>query len=153
MDTAAARNPAVPPLLVRRAAAGGERDVAALLRDVHIGSLEVADLMRRHGVLILSDLTLPPTAPPVAAVAFRFHRPTRTAQLAGIAVRLHLRRRGLARRLLTGALTWLRADGYEQVWACATPGGAGVSLLASAGFTTGGDTTQADGCSRFLLLL
>jgi GNAT superfamily N-acetyltransferase len=100
--------------------------------------------MRHHGVLVLSDLT----PPPVAAAAFRLHRPTRTAQLAGIAVRLDLRRRGLARRLLTGALTWLRADGYERVEACAAPGGAGVSLLASAGFTAGGDTTQADGRSR-----
>ena len=47
----------------------GERDVAALLRDVPVDPVEVADLIRRHWVLVLSDLTLPPTAPPVGVAA------------------------------------------------------------------------------------
>ena len=36
------------------------------------GRLEVADLMRHHGVLALRDFTLPPAAPPLAVAAFAF---------------------------------------------------------------------------------
>jgi GNAT superfamily N-acetyltransferase len=155
VDTTRARAPAAPPLLVRRADPAGERDVAALLQDVPVDPGELADLMRDHSVLVLSDLTLPATAPPLAAAAFRLDRPAGTAQLAGIGVRAHLRRRGLGGRLLTGALTWLRADGFEQVHAFAAGGGAGASLLASAGFTAavGQDADRADGRSRLVLLL
>jgi len=153
VDTTAGCDPAAPPLLVQRAALASERDVAALLRDVPVGPMEVADLIRHHRVLVLSNLTLPPTAPPVAAAAFRLHQPAGTVQLAGIGVRSGLRRRGLGRRLFTGALTWLRADGLERVQACAAPGGACASLLASAGFTIDHQTAQADGCTRLVLLL
>lgn len=155
MDTTAACNPAEPPLLVRRAGPAAERHVAALLQDVPVDPAEVADLMRDHGVLVLSNLTLPPTAPPVAAAAFRLDWAAGTAQLVGIGVRMHLRGRGLGRRLLTGALTWLRADGFEQVNTFAAGGGAGASLLASAGFTAaaGQDGGRADGRGRLILLL
>lgn len=153
MDTEGDRRPDAPPLLVRRAALAGERDVAVLLRDVPLDEREVADLMRHHRVLVLSDLTLPLTAPPVAAVAFRLQWPARTAQLTGIGVGVCLRGRGFGRRLLTGALTWLRADGFEQVQACVTGGAAGASLLASAGFTADQDTDREHGRCRFVLLL
>jgi GNAT superfamily N-acetyltransferase len=153
VDTTAAGNPAAPPLLVRRADPAAERHVAALLRETPIDPGEVADLIRHHRVLVLSDLTLPPAAPPLAAAAFRFHPPAGTAQLAGIGVRPDLRRRGLGRRLLTGALTWLRADGFEHVHAFAAPGGAAASMLASAGFTAETGTGRADGRSRLVLLL
>lgn len=156
MDTTASGNPAVPPLLVRRADPAGERDVVALLRDVPVDPGEVVDLMRHHGVLVLSDLSLPPTAPPLAAAAFRLDRAAGIAQLAGIAVRVHLRGRGLGARLLTGTLTWLRADGFEQVHAFVARGGAAASLLASAGFVAERDmapTDPADGRSRLVLVL
>ena len=146
-------DPVTPLLLVRRAAAPGGRDVAALLREVPLDAVEVADLMRRHRVLVLCDLTLPSAAPPVAAAAFRLHRPAGTAQLAGIGVAVHQRRRGLARRLLTGALMVLRAEGFERVHACAVPGGAPSALLAGAGFAVDEDTAQAGGRGRFLLRL
>ena len=149
MDTTAARTPPTPPLLVRRAEPAAERHVAALLQEVPVDPAEVGDLIRDHGVLVLYDLTLPPTAPPLAAAAFRLHRPAGTAQLAGIGVRPDLRGRGLGRRLLIGALTWLRADGFEQVHAFAA-GEAGASLLASAGFIadcgTNGQTAAATLC-------
>lgn len=112
--------------------------------------------MRHHGVLVLSDLSLPPTAPPLAAAAFRLDRAAGIAQLAGIAVRVHLRGRGLGARLLTGTLTWLRADGFEQVHAFVARGGAAASLLASAGFVAERDmapTDPADGRSRLVLVL
>jgi ribosomal protein S18 acetylase RimI-like enzyme len=147
------RDPVTPLLLVRRAVVAGERDVEALLREVPLNLVELADLMRHHRVLVLCDLTLPPTAPPVAAAAFRLHRPAGTAQAAGIGVAVHLRRRGLARRLLTGALMSLRAEGFERVQACAAPGGAGASLLASTGFTADHGTARADGRTGFVLLL
>lgn len=155
MDTTAAGHPAASPLLVRRADPAGERVVAALLREVPMDPGEVADLMRHHCVLVLSDLSLPPTAPPAAAVAFRLDQAARTAQLVGLGVRAHLRGRGLGRRLLTGALTWLRADGFEQVHTVAARGGAAASLLASAGFTAadGQDAHGTDGRSRLVLLL
>jgi GNAT superfamily N-acetyltransferase len=155
VDITAAGNPAASPLLVRRAYPAGERDVAALLREVPLDPGEVADLMRHHGVLVLSDLSLPPAAPPAAAVAFRLDRAARTAQLVGIGVRTQLRGRGLGRRLMTGALTWLRADGFEQVHAVAARGEAAASLLASAGFTAADrqDADGADGRSRLVLLL
>jgi GNAT superfamily N-acetyltransferase len=131
----------------------GKRDVTALLRDVPVDPVEVPDLIRHHWVLVLSDLTLPPTAPPIAVAAFRLDRPAGTAQLAGIAVRSHLRRRGLGHRLLTGALTWLRAEGFERVRACAPPEGAGASLLTSIGFTADPGTPPGDGRPRLVLLL
>ncbi len=153
MDITAGCEPAAPPLLVRRAVVAGERDVAALLRDVPVDPAEVADLIRSHWVLVLSDLTLPPTSPPIAVAAFRLDRPTATAQLAGIAVRSQLRGRGLGCRLLTGALTWLRAEGFERVQALAPPAGAGATLLASIGFYADHRTPRADGRARVVLLL
>jgi len=147
------RDPVTPLLLVRRAAVAGERDIAALLREVPLDAVEVAGLMRHHRVVVLSDLTLPPAAPPVAAAAFRLHRPAGTAHLAGIGVAVHLRRKGLARRLLTGALMLLRAEGLERVQAYAVPGGAGASLLASIGFTADRGTGRADGRIRLVLPL
>jgi ribosomal protein S18 acetylase RimI-like enzyme len=150
----AGRDSATPPLLlVRRALVAGERDVAALLGGVPLDAVEVADLVRRHRVLVLCDLTLPSAAPPVAAAAFRLHRPTGTAQLAGIGVAVHLRGRGLARRLLSGALMMLRAEGFERVRACPVPAEAGASLLASVGFTADHGTARADGRTGLVLLL
>ena len=146
-------DPVTPLLLVRRAAVAGERDIAALLREVPLDAVEVAGLMRHHRVVVLSDLTLPSAAPPVAAAAFCLHRPAGTAQLAGIGVAVHLRRKGLARRLLTGALMLLRAEGLERVQAYPVPGGAGASLLASIGFTTDQGAAQAAGRTGLVLLL
>ena len=109
--------------------------------------------MRRHRVLVLGDLTLPPAAPPVAAAAFCLHRPAGTAQLVGIGVAAPLRGKGLARRLLTGAFMLLRAEGLERVQACPAPGGAGASLLASVGFAADDGIAGADGCTGFVLVL
>ena len=109
--------------------------------------------MRRHRVLVLSDLTLPSAAPPVAAAAFCLHRPVGTAQLVGIGVAAHLRGKGLARRLLTSALMLLRAEGLERVQACAAPGGAGASLLASIGFAADHGMARVDGRTRLMLPL
>ena len=146
-------DPVTPLLLVRRAALAGEQDVAALLRGVPLDAVEVADLLRYHRVLVLCDLTLPSSAPPVAAAAFCLHRPAGAAQLAGIGVAVHLRGRGLARRLLTGALMLLRAEGVKRVQACAAPGGVGASLLTSIGFTADHGTARADSRARLVLPL
>jgi len=155
VDTNRADDPGAPPLLVRRAVLAGEQDVAALLCDVPVDPLQVADLIRHHGVFVLSDLTLPPTAPPLAVAAFRLHRAAGSARLAGIGVSVHLRRRGLGHRLLTSALIWLQADGFEQVHAFAARGGAAAALLASAGFAAadGQDADRADGRRHLVLLL
>ena len=144
---------APPTLLVRRAVLAGEQYVAALLREVPVDPPEMADLIRHHGVFVLADLTLPLSAPPVAAAAFRYHRPTATAQVAGVGVLVTVRRRGLGGRLLTGALTLLRAEGFACVHASAASGGAGTSLLASAGFGADGEAARADGRRRFVLVL
>ena len=138
---------------MRRAGPACEQDVVLLLREVPVDPREVADLVRRRAVLVLSDVTLSPSAPPVAAAAFRFDRRTKTAWLAGIGVTAALRRRGLGRRLLIGALMLLRAEGFERVYACAVPAGSAASLLASAGFAADGDAGRAGGRSRFLLPL
>jgi ribosomal protein S18 acetylase RimI-like enzyme len=138
---------------VRRAIPACEQDVVRLLREVPVDPPEVAALMLQRAVLVLSDVTLPPSAPPVAAAAFRFDRPAKTAQLVGIGVSAPLRGRGLGRRLLTGALMLLRAEGFERVHACAVPGGAPSALLAGAGFAVDEDTAQAGGRGRFLLRL
>ncbi len=147
------RRIAAPPLLIRRALPAAGQDVAALLRDVPVSPQELAGLLRQRGVLVLSDVTLPPAAPPVAAAAFRFDRPSKTAQLVGIGVAGPVRGRGLGRRLLTGALMLLRADGFELVQAWAEPGGAVAALLASAGFTASSHPAPAAGRCHFLLLL
>jgi hypothetical protein len=47
----------------------------------------------------------------------------------------------------------LRAEGFERVQAWAEPGGPAAVLLASAGFTGGGEPAPAAGRSRFLLVL
>jgi GNAT superfamily N-acetyltransferase len=147
------RVPATPPLLVRRAVPACEQHVVMLLGEVPLDPREVADLVRQRAVLVLSDITLLLSAPPVAAAAFRFDRPAKTAQLAGIGVAAPLRRRGLGRRLLTGSLMLLRAEGFERVHAYAAPAGAAASLLAWAGFAADGDTAQAGGRGRFVLQL
>jgi ribosomal protein S18 acetylase RimI-like enzyme len=152
VDISAGCDPDAAPLLVRRADPAAEQDVAALLREVPLGPREVAGLIRQRTVLVLTDVTLPPSAPPVAAAAFRFDRPTKTAHLVGIGVAGPLRGRGRGRRLLTGALMMLRAEGFERVQALAEPGGAVAALLASAGFTIDGDTARG-AARRFLLLL
>jgi GNAT superfamily N-acetyltransferase len=144
---------APPPLLVRRAAPACEQHVVALLREVPVGPQEVAGLVRQRAVLVLSDVTLPRSTPPVAAAAFRFDRPAKTAQLVGIGVAGPARGRGLGRRLLTSALMVLRAEGFERVLAWAEPSGGAAALLASAGFAADKNAAQADGRSRFLLLL
>lgn len=153
MDTAAGRSPAAPALLVRRAVLAAEQDVTALLRDVPIDPRAVADLIRRRGVFVLADLTLPLSAPPVAVAAFRYDRAGRTAQLVGVGVLAPWRRRGLGRRLLAGILTLLRAEGFERVYACTGSAGAGASLLASAGFAGDSGTAQVRERSRFSLTL
>lgn len=153
MDSTVGRDPLPRPLLVRRAGPADARHVTALLRDVPVDRREVADLVRRRGVLVLSDITLPPWAPPVAAAAFRLDRPGRIAELSGIGVAPALRRQGRARRLLTGALTLLRAEGYQRVHARAYPGSAGASLLAAAGFAADACAAGAAGHACFVLLL
>jgi GNAT superfamily N-acetyltransferase len=152
MDTAG-HGQAAPPLLVRWAVAADAQHAAVLLRDVPLDPGKVADLVQQRGVLVLSDLTLPPTAPPVAASAFRLDHATGTAQLAGLAVCGPWRRQGLGRRLLTGTLTLLRAEGLARVHAWARPGSPGASLLVSAGFTADGYTGRQHARSRFVLVL
>ena len=147
------RGPVTPLLLARRAVAAAERDVVALLREVPLDAVEVADLMRHHRVFVLSDLTLPEAAAPIAAAAFRLHGAAGTVRLAGIAVDVRLRRRGLAGRLLTSSLTLLRAEGFERVQAHAAPGGAGTSLLASIGFTVDHGAARVDGRTCLVLPL
>ena len=73
--------------------------------------------------------------------------------VSGIGVAVHLRGRGLARRLLTGAFMLLRAEGFERVQACAAPGGAGASLLTSIGFTADHSPARVDGRLRLVLPL
>ncbi len=143
----------MPPLLVRRATTAAAQHVAALLRDVPADSGEVAELLRRREVLILSDVTLPPTAPPVAAVAFRINRQCKSAQLIGIGVLEPWRRQGLGSRLLTCAMTVLRAVGVDRVQAWARPASQGASLLVNAGFVADDYTADSGGQIRFLLLL
>ena len=144
---------AAAPLLVRWADPAAEQHVATLLRDTGADIGEVTDLLRHRCVLVLSDLTLPPSAPPLAAAAFRIDRQDRTARLVAIGVLATRRRAGLGRRLLTGALTRLQAEGVDRVHAWAHPGTAGSSLLASAGFSVCHYTADAGAPRRFLLLL
>jgi len=144
--------PASPPLLVRRAGPACEQQVVTLLPEVPFGPGEVAGLVQARGVFVLCDVTLSATAPPVAAAAFRFDRPAGTAELVGIGVQPRCGP-GLGRRLLTGALMVVRAEGFERVQAWAEPGGAAAALLTSAGFAASGDAALAGGRACFLLLL
>ena len=143
----------MPMLLVRQAVLADDQGVVSLLRDVPINPRKVADLIRQHGVFVLADLTLPLSARPVAAAIVRYDRAAGTAQLVGIGVLASLRRRGLGRRLLTGVLTFLRAEGFERVYACTGSLSAGASLLASAGFADEGSAAQPAGRRRFALML
>ncbi len=144
---------AKPPLLIRHAAAAAAQQAATLLRDVPLDLAEVAEMLGQRGVLVLCDVTLPPTAPPVGAVAFRVDRQSRTAVLAGAGVLEPWRGRELGHRLITGALTVARADGVERVLAWAEPGSPWESLLADAGFVADNGTADAGGRRHYLLLL
>jgi GNAT superfamily N-acetyltransferase len=144
---------ATPPLLIRHAAVAAAQQAAALLRDVPLDPGEVAELLGQRGVLVLSDVTLPPTAPPVGAVAFRVDRRSRTAELAGVGMLEPWRGQELGQRLVTGALTAARADGVERVVAWARPGSPWASLLAVAGFVADNCTADSGGRRRYLLLL
>jgi GNAT superfamily N-acetyltransferase len=140
-------------LLVRQVVVAGDQGVASLLCDVPVDSREVTDLIRQRGVFVLADLTLPLSAWPVAAAAVRYDRAAGTAQLVGIGVLASLRRRGLGRRLLTGVLTLLRAEGFERMYACTGYLSTGASLLASVGFADDDSAAQPAGCRRFALML
>jgi GNAT superfamily N-acetyltransferase len=144
---------AKPTLLVRRAAAAVEEHVAALLRDVPVDPAQVAEQVREREILVLSDVTLPPAAPPLAAAAFRIDRRAKVAHLTGIGVLEPWRRRGLGRRLLTSTLTVLRAQGTDRVQAWAQPGSPGASLLVSTGFVADNYTADSGGRVRFVLCL
>jgi len=153
VDNTVGRDPAVPMLLMRRAVLADAQGAASLLHDVPVSPGRVADLIRQRGVFILADLTLPLSARPVAAAVVCYDRAAGTAQLVGIGVLASVRRRGLGRRLLTGVLMFLRAEGFERVYACADFFSAGASLLASAGFADDGSAAQPAGRRRFALML
>ena len=153
MDNTPGRYPATPMLLVRQAVLADDQEVASLLRDVPVNPRKVADLIRQRGVFVLADLTLPLSARPVAAAVVRYDRAAGTAQLVGIGVLASLRRRGLGSRLLTGVLTFLRAEGFERVYACTEARSAGASLLASAGFADDGSAAPPADRSRLSLTL
>lgn len=141
------------PLLVRHADEAAGRQVAALLGAAGADPGEVDALLRQRCVLLLSDVSLPPSAPPLAAAAVRIDRQAETADLVAIAVQEPWRRRGLGRRLLAGTLTLLRAEGVDRVQAWAPSGSAGASMLMNAGFAVGHYTAGTGGRSHFLLLL
>ena len=127
--------------------------MAALLRDAPLDPHAVAELVRGGTVLMLCDVALPPAAPPVGAVAFRVDERTRTAELAGVGVASAWRGRGLGRRLVTSALTALRAAGMERVHAWARAESPAAALLAGSGFVADNGTADSAGRSRFLLSL
>jgi GNAT superfamily N-acetyltransferase len=110
-----------------------------LLRDVPVSPAAIERLIKGRTVLVLGDVTLPVSAPPLAAVAYLMRAGTGTAELAGIGVSERWRRQGLGRRLLTSAATALRATGVDRVAAWAVPGSAGALLLADAGFIADND--------------
>lgn len=142
-----------PPLLVRRPPEAAQPLVTALLRDAGADSAETAGLLGQRSVLVLSDLTLPPSAPPMAAAAFRIDPESGVADLIAIAVQEPWRRRGLGRRLLSATLTLLRAEGVDRVRALARSGSPGALLLVSAGFAVSTYTSATGGWSQFQLLL
>jgi ribosomal protein S18 acetylase RimI-like enzyme len=142
-----------PTLLVRRAARESAAQVAALLRDIAMEPEEVADLIRHRDVLVLSDITLPPDEPPMAAAAFRVDGTARTADLIGVVVMEGCRRQGHGRRLLTSTLTMLRAQGVDRVLARARPGSPYGALLVRTGFIANNCVTDPQGRIRYLQLL
>jgi GNAT superfamily N-acetyltransferase len=142
-----------PTLLVRRATPESAAAVAALLRGMAVEPPEVADLLRHRAVLVLSDITLPPDTPPVAAAAVRIDGPARAADLIGVVVLEGSRRLGYGRRLLTSTLTMLRAEGVDRVEAWARPASPYGSLLAGSGFIADNCATDWQGRVRFLQLL
>jgi ribosomal protein S18 acetylase RimI-like enzyme len=126
-------------LLVRRASPPG---TASLLTAAGLTADVVAELASGGGVFVLGDVSHPPSTPPLAAMAVRRAGDGR-AVVAGIAVVATLRRRGLARRLLTDTITLLQADGTPVLEAVVAPGTPAAALLRSAGFA--GEDRYRDG--------
>lgn len=127
------------PLLVRRPPESALNHVQALLRDTGVAAETVLAGVRAGSVLVLADVTLPPAAPPLAAVALRCHDDE--AELEAVGVVRVLRRRGLGRRLLTGTLTLLRSQGIRRVTAVSDIGTPTAALLADVGFSLDSDAT------------
>ena len=95
---------------------------------------ELARLAADGGLLVLGDIALPLSIPPVAAVAFEFDRAARTAHLVSVGVVTRQRRHGLGRRLFEGATMLLRAEGIERVEARPGLTTAPSPFLAAIGF-------------------
>ncbi len=119
-------------LLVRRAEPATVADLAAAVHGFGIARLGWP--VTRDGLFVLSDVTLPPATPPLAALALELDISCRTAQLVMIAVVSPVRRRGLGRRLFDGAAMLLRADGYERVNAAVPPDSETAMFLTAVGF-------------------
>jgi hypothetical protein len=106
-----------------------------LLGEVPVDPGEVAGLVRQRAVLVLSDVTLPPPALPVAAGAFRLDRRAAAAKLVGIAVAAPLAPAGPGPPAAHWCADAAACGGVQAgVHACAVPGGVTASLLAAAGF-------------------
>jgi GNAT superfamily N-acetyltransferase len=82
----------------------------------------------------LGDAALPPSAPPLAALALVLDRATFNAHLVAAGVVSTLRRRGLGRRLFEGAAMLLRSEGIQTVHTVSEVDTAGWMWLAALGF-------------------
>jgi len=97
-----------------------------------VGPSDLIGLAKSRGVFVLSDVAGPVTAPPLAAVAFDIG--TRSARLVALGVLTPLRRRGVGRRLMAGAMTSLQSEGVELVEAAVDTGTPAAAFLAAIGF-------------------
>jgi GNAT superfamily N-acetyltransferase len=95
---------------------------------------ELRRLVAGGGVLVLCDVALPPSSPPLAVAAFDLDRRHPGACLRAVSVDRCSRRRGLGRRLLDSAMMLLRSQGFEEVEAAPPMGSDAARFLEAVGF-------------------
>ena len=123
-------------LLVRRAAADHLGGVAPLLAGSGLTAGELTNIAHAGGVVVLADVALPPTSPPLAAAVIQLDPDRRVGRLVAVGVAAQLRGRGLGRRLFAGLVMLLRSEGIERVDAHASPASQVAMFLTAVGFTT-----------------
>lgn len=89
--------------------------------------------------MVLGDAALPPSAPPLAAIAVTVDLVGGGAEILAAGVVSTLRRRGLGRRLFDGTAMLLRSEGIQAVQAKAEPETLGAVWLGALGFRPADD--------------
>jgi hypothetical protein len=136
-------------LLVRRIEPDRLDPVLPLLAVSGIERTELSRLAATRGVVGLSDVALPPTVAPLAALAVDVDTGRRVARIVAIGVAGPRQRQGLGRRLVNGTAILMRATGIERLEAVVPAFGTLAAFLGALGFAPQDGSDDESGLCRF----